>query len=615
MPKKIALDYDESELRIVVAQCSGARVSVTDAQVLPIGENDSASEVLRRYVTENQLQKLETFITIGRGKAELRELQLPPVPEEELPDMVRFQAVRSFASASDRAIVDFLVTERSDEAITLIAAAVSPNDLKSVEEVCTASELVTKRVALRPLASTSLYLQQGEPKAVSVLIDLLADDAEIVVARDGKVIFVRTVRLPSSGPNRSKAIAGELRRTMAACGEVQAPDQIVVWGSQAVHSADLEAIRDTVGCDDVRAVDPFDLVNLQVDRQSLPEHVGRLAPLVGLLSIDESAPEMLIDFLNPRERPVEEPDRVRRILMVALPVAAVFLVGFFIYRQFAALDRQIASANDEVNKMLPLAEAADESIARTEKIDQFLDSDVNWLDELRRFADKAPPSDKLIVKSIFGTASVTTGGGRLRISGAVTEPGVIDEMEESLRDGTHSVIGSGSEEQKTEDAYRWNFTETIVINGGDLRALRYERMADAEQAVDEQAVDEQAVDEQAAEEPAPETPASEEQVASEPTASEPTASEPTASEQTASELAADEPTGAESGETSETSAAARPGETTQPRSEPDQSSESAAEENETTDAATDPSATDGTPREVEQAVPASQPEATEDTAS
>ena len=476
MPKKIALDYDESELRIVVANCNGSRVNVTAASVIAIGQDDSVSEKLRKYVTSGNLQKTETLVAIGRGKAELRELQLPPVPEDDLPDMVRFQAIRSFASATDRALVDFLVTKRASEGNTLIAAAVAPTELDQVRELCNTSELITKRVALRPLTAASLYLSGKQAKPICVMIDLLNDDAEIVIARDGNVIFVRTVRLPSDEQHRSNAIASELKRTMIACGETSTPDQIVVWGTEAVHAADLAAIQETIDCDDVRAVNPFDLVSVQIKSDELPEHLGRLAPLVGLLASDEAAPETLIDFLNPRRRPEQEPDRIRRLLMIAGPIAAIFLIGFFVYRQFSNWDQKIASATEQVNQLLPQAETADKSIARTEQIDKFLDSDVNWLDELRRVAEKIPPSEELIVKGISANAETRLGGGNLVISGAVTQSNVIDSMEESLRDETHRVVGKGFQEQKGSDAYRLTFTETIAIDGSTVRNTRYLRM-------------------------------------------------------------------------------------------------------------------------------------------
>ena len=39
MVKKLAIDWDASELRLVAAQCSGSNVKVTDARVIPIEDD------------------------------------------------------------------------------------------------------------------------------------------------------------------------------------------------------------------------------------------------------------------------------------------------------------------------------------------------------------------------------------------------------------------------------------------------------------------------------------------------------------------------------------------------------------------------------------------------
>ncbi len=80
-------------------------VKVTEAALIDI-ENGDVMETLRRAISQRGLERTDTLVAIGRGKAELRELQLPPVPSDELPDMVRFQAIRSFASAGESATVD-----------------------------------------------------------------------------------------------------------------------------------------------------------------------------------------------------------------------------------------------------------------------------------------------------------------------------------------------------------------------------------------------------------------------------------------------------------------------------------------------------------------------------
>jgi Tfp pilus assembly PilM family ATPase len=472
MTTKLAIDWSESELRLVVAECGSSKIKVTAAAVVPI-ENGNVVETLRSVITDRGLQKTETLVAIGRGKAELRELKLPPVPDEELPDMVRFQAIRSFASSGDTATVDFLVTKRADSGVEVIAAAVGPQDLTEVRQTCQAAELSLQRISLRPLAAAALYLQQHRDTGDVVLIDLLADDAEIVIARNGSVIFVRTVRMPADEAARGTALAAELRRSLVACGSRETLGRVVLWGRESIHVAD-QAMLTAASGSPVDVVNPFDLI--AVSRQAneqLPDHIGRLAPLIGLLAADHSAPERLIDFLNPRQRPEEKQNPYRQALFVGIPMVAVALIGWLMFRQFRLLDSEIDRLKAANNDRQANVDLANESIRRTAVVDSYLDGNVNWLDELRRLANSMPPSEQMIVRSINAAVDDRSGGGTMTIVGGATEPEVIVQFERALRDETHRVTGDGAGETAAIDDYRWKFSESISIDGSQVRQTRY----------------------------------------------------------------------------------------------------------------------------------------------
>ena len=483
MVNKLAIDWDESELRLVAAQCNGPKVTVTDAAVIPL-VNNNVIETLRLAIKQRGLEKTITLVAIGRGKAELRELRLPPVPDEELPEMVRFQAIRTFASAGDSATVDYLVTKRTGDGIEMIVAAVGPSGLTEVRQTCQAADLEVKRISLRPLASAALYFSQCHDVGLShvssqgdiLLIDLLANDAEIIVARNDRVIFVRTVRMPAKEQKLGKALAGELRRSLAACGSRESLDRVVLWGRESVHAEEQQMLAQASGSE-VQVINPFDLVKLRPEAQSaLPEHVGRLAPLIGLLVADEVAGDRLIDFLNPRKRPEQTPNPVRKIAIIGVPVFAAAIIGWMMYRQLSNLDRQIQQLRSANATRTADVEKANASIERTETIDSYLDGNVNWLSEVERLAIAMPPSDRMIVRSLAGAVDDRRGGGALTVVGGVTEPEVIDEFENALRDDSHRVTGDGASDRKSDDGYRLGFTETISMDPSTIRRTRYQAL-------------------------------------------------------------------------------------------------------------------------------------------
>ncbi len=475
MTKQIAIDWDDNELRLVVGQSSLNQTSITDAAIIPMLES-GIFDTLRQAIKERGLEKTETLVAIGRGKAELRELALPPVPDEELPDIVRFQAVRNFASAGESATIDYLVTKRTESNVHAIAAAVTPANLKEVREIITDAGLNLKRVTLRPLSAAVLYLASEKTRSLTgdiVLVDLLADDAEIIVARDGAVVFVRTVRMPSADAARPKALVNEMKRSLLACGCTE-PEKIVIWGRAENHAATFELLNDAMN-GPVEFANPFDFVTVDSKIQSkLPDHVGRLAPLIGLVACEDRYADRLIDFLAPRERPEEKKDYRRTALLVGLPIAAVLLVSFAVYRQLAALDNQVAVLNTMNTKLKKDVVDADKSVASIEKLDQFLDADAIWINELRLLAEKLPPSQEVILKAITATSDVRTGESTLMLSGSAVSPSVIEKLETSIRDEHHSVASEGASEQDAKDAYKWAFSEKITIPAYYARNLRYE---------------------------------------------------------------------------------------------------------------------------------------------
>ncbi len=472
MVKKLAIDWDDHELRYVAAQCSGRSIKVTEAKVISI-QGRSPQEALREEFKSAGFADTETLVAIGRGKAELRELQLPPVPQEELPDMVRFQALRSFATVGDNSTVDYLVTKQLDAGIEVIAAAVAPPNLEAIQTSAEQSGLRLKRIGLRPLAAAALHLARHaeSDRGEVVLIDLLPESAEIVIARDGKVVFVRTVRMPSSEAARVKALAGELKRSLLACGVTSQLRSVILWGTAEVHADEIPRLEEAAGCS-VQLINPFDLVDTNRNLD-IPEHVGRLAPLLGLLLADEVAPERLIDFLNPRKPEVKTVSPYRKLLLVGLPVAACALLAFTVYQRMAALDAQIEEIRQSNAAMQADVKLADQSLAKTETVDAFLDGDVNWLHEIRRMAMEMPPSDQMIIRGVSASVDARNGGGVLKIEGGAVNPAVIDEFEKSLRDENHQVNGTGASEQKTEDAYRWEFSESVAVTANSIRDSRY----------------------------------------------------------------------------------------------------------------------------------------------
>lgn len=475
MAKKLAIEWDARELRVVAGITRGDSVTITDISSTPIDSTEPTAlgETLKRVLHGLGLEKSSVAIALGRGKAELRELKLPPVPDAELPDMVRFQAVRTFAGAGEKASIDYLPTRSDADGIRVIAAAVGPEELKNCAVIAVPAALTVERIVLRPLAAAALFRRHGKDMAGEiVLIDMLADEADIVILQDGVPSFVRSIRLPEEPSIRIRTLSGEVRRSLMACQEGESDEsrtrKIVLWGRAEVHADEVKGLADSLKTS-VVTLDPFSVVDVDSRLKSqLPDHVGRLAPLIGLLDADARGGHDLIDFINPRRPPIPKSNRDRNIIIGVATAALIALCGFFGWSKFNQLNGEIASLEESYNSLSEAEKIATEAIAKTDRVASFLDGDVFWLDELRRAATSMPPSDKAIVE-ILTAKLETTGGGSLTIEGGVTNSDIVSQFEAKIRDEDHRVVGVGTSLVANKSPYDWAYTEKIIVPASYVR--------------------------------------------------------------------------------------------------------------------------------------------------
>ncbi|MCA9268406.1 MAG: pilus assembly protein PilM, partial [Planctomycetales bacterium] len=316
MPTHVALEWDATEARIVVAQSRGGQTVIEQAFSVSREPRDPESGMddsefgqrLKAALTARDVRASEALIAVGRASIELRQLALPAAPDDELPDMVRFAAISQFASLGDDWPLDFFPLRSPDPATqTVVAAALAPKTAAQIHATCAAAGLKAARLALRPCAAASLLARQDIPPAhpVRLLIDMLAVEADLTVLVERDSVLMRTVRLPGgeAADELSASLLGEIRRTMAAAQNQlngRRVTQIVLCGGRAEKQQMVAALAERLDVD-VVVFDPFAGVEHGEQlRAHPPAHPERFAPLLGLLLDEAQERRPAIDFVNPR---------------------------------------------------------------------------------------------------------------------------------------------------------------------------------------------------------------------------------------------------------------------------------------------------------------------------
>lgn len=475
MSRFVALEWDAKEARVVIGRKRTGGVTVDQALAVPLPQREEGStaepdvgSVLARALSEQGVARCEALVAVGRANIELRFLSTPPVPEEELPEIVRFQAMRQFTTLGDNWPLDFVpLAPNADGGMNVLAAAIAPELLEQIRKACAAANVTVSRLVLRPFAAASLLKNQLDDGKCRMIVDLLRDEADLTVLIGPQVIFPRTVRLPlvTEADVLGRTLLAEGRRTMIAAQNQlggRRVEEVILFGD-GQHHATLKQLLEKELALTVRLIDPFDNVEWGDPRASKPEYPGTFAPLLGVLSDEAAGAAPVIDFLRPRKKPAP-PDQRRRYVSIAAAAAAVLLIAFGIVQwQLWGLDTELKQLRATRTKQEKAAKDAAKPIKDAELLDAFAAGDITWLDELSRLSDKLPPPESAQLTEVMAQATTKGGGGRILFNGHVDTSIRVAELEEALRDKRHSVSGKGTDQDLQLEQLQWSLGETVVI--------------------------------------------------------------------------------------------------------------------------------------------------------
>ncbi|MCE9526645.1 MAG: hypothetical protein K8R36_11390 [Planctomycetales bacterium] len=501
MSRLFAIEWDAAEARVATgrSRVGGGLIlehafTVNLPQAAAGGPETGPKEIgacIAKALAERGLTRGEALVAVGRTSIELRFLTLPPMPPEELPDSVRLQAVRQFSTLGDDWPLDFVpLDSNKDGGTNVLAAAISPELVKQTQETCAAANLTFSRLVLRPFAAAALVKTLAVDGKCRLTIDFQGEEADLSVLAGEKLVFPRTVRLPSgaNAETLARSLVAEVRRTVVAAQNQlggRRVEQVVIFGDSTHHESLRALLQQELSLDGgVQLLDPLAQVEHSRELQaSPPRNPGAFAPVLGMLLDEAASAAPGIDFLHPRKRPVPQNNRRLYIGLGATAAAILLIFAGYITLELRQLDAQIVTMQKEKTALIEKNKKGKAFRDQASKIDPFVAADVDWLDELRVISEKSPPAEKVRVEGFFAGTRPKAGGGLVLY--AVTEgPDAVSEFESALRDDRHVVEGSGGKTDPKAIGLNYKVREDIVIAASDPTAPAKSKPAPATKATD-----------------------------------------------------------------------------------------------------------------------------------
>jgi Tfp pilus assembly PilM family ATPase len=431
----IALKKDKDCLRVAVATSSRASGKVLFDRALSVemaGETEELSparlgDKLRAILHAVGVQRGDATVIVARSEVEMRQLELPPVPEEELPDMVRFQARNQFTSYADDFLVDFVPLPGDGEHTRVLAAALSAEALTHIRDTIEHAGLRLRRIVLRPFAAAELIHSGYPDPGCRVILEIIGREADISVVEDDRIVMSRTVRVPDSYTVEKfdAWLPGEIRRTISAAqGQAGAGQigSIIVCGSAREHEQLCHDLQQSFQIE-TRFIQPFDLIQKSGRFEQPARHDG-FASLVGSL-LPVSGDRRSLDFLNPRKKAETRIDR-KKIYMAVAVAAAVVLAGILaVWWVLGNKQAQIAALEREIAEIRQFTDITETTRLNTRPLDEWKRRQTDWLEELYQLSLIMPDPDQTRIGRITASSGQADGVS-IEIRGLLKEATVRD---------------------------------------------------------------------------------------------------------------------------------------------------------------------------------------------
>lgn len=355
-------------------------------------------EKLKQWLSTKSFSPGAATLLLPREMVVVRQLQLPQSPDDELPDLVKFQSASKSSMSIDDLALDFLKLEStgSDGGQAVLTASIDRKRLRRIREILTTAGFEVEHATITPIAIGQFVKQfagaslgQSQPEMVVFQRMSLI---ELTIFDRGALVFSHSMVLPEE--NRLKPLESGITRSIIALNQTHPNVDIDLC--YAVGTADDENVLQLLNKKfpgNVKEVHLPDSLKSSSD-------IDGYEPLIGA-GLPSANSNFHIDLLNPRKR-AEKPDR-RKWYWIGGGVAAALLL-LMVYGSFSSrksgLEASIAALNDSISATDRKLVAGQPQLEAFQNIDTWKTGNIDPVSVWNRLRNHMPGTDRLYMSEL-----------------------------------------------------------------------------------------------------------------------------------------------------------------------------------------------------------------------
>jgi Tfp pilus assembly protein PilN len=372
---------------VALRQRFGARKVIAD---FTVPADDDAAAAIRRQLKDAGVRARRAQVGLPRRAVVAKAVELPGVPGADLRRMIGFELERHLPYPPSDAVFDFEVLDAgAGRPLRVLLVAVERRSHERVRQLLQEAGLTPRLVGVGIHGLARLAAREGGRGQIVLWLE--ATDAELAVIVRGRVLASRAFPVPADGENRERALATEIRRTLAVLPETDRAEvtEVVVGGlpPPAFDTGTLSLLQGVAGPPGIQGSED-----------------ARLPALAVALERPEKRPfvaNLLPEDLRPRPFPWPLVATAALALLTVAIGAAIPAVTFVNERRtLATLDAQIARLAPQVRRAEQLAAEAERARRELATIRGFEDQGLRPLPVLRELTEMLPADAWLTTLSV-----------------------------------------------------------------------------------------------------------------------------------------------------------------------------------------------------------------------
>lgn len=423
MAKKLILCWNREALEVFESEIRGTTAEVHARSTLnwPVGHekmtDDELGAWLHSQFSESGIKGDSINVLVTREMTMQRLVEVPHAPDDEIYDLIKFQAATKLSTPLDQLVIDYVPIDDGDEpqnvrvmvvaltgkTVQRIRTAVSTTDI-DLDHIHVSSHALVE-FACHTLESSTTDGEFGQH--YSAIFAVQNQRLEFAIHKQGTCLFSHSTKLlDSSSAGIERSVAIELNRAALSVGAKTGDIGVSVVGTENPS-------------DKFESIDISNLKSIRYGDSTIPRSVPILVSQTSGSLLSTIVPKTkMIDFLHPRRpQPKQDYKKEKRIaIAVGGVVLALLLWGGWQWR-LSSLDATIAKlekTDRELKSELKSGAPIFESFGH---LSAWRERQLNYLEVIRDFNSRLPGTDQLYVEDLSLAPGASKALLRLTASG------------------------------------------------------------------------------------------------------------------------------------------------------------------------------------------------------